>query len=224
MGIIFTSAFLLPISLIIIFRLFNFRSYLALGIYYLLIFFDALIMQHFIDAGETFRKYYGVTHDLLRVPLLLLFFTYFSPHPLVTKRMLYTGLAFIAYEMLIISIIGYNKDALTLIIGPGLLIILFFSSWFFIRLIKVTINNKKAIGKAIILSSFLFVIGCYGIIYIMHFILRTPETTDVYIMYLISSSVSAVVLSVGLIIENKRIQKLKELLVTRQELRMIYKK
>ena len=88
----------------------------------------------------------------------------------------------------------------------------------------MTINNKKAIGKAIILSSFLFVIGCYGIIYIMHFILRTPETTDVYIMYLISSSVSAVVLSVGLIIENKRIQKLKELLVTRQELRMIYKK
>lgn len=224
MGIIFTSAFLIPIALIIFYRLFNFRSYLALGIYYLLIFFDALIMQHFIEAGDNFSKFYEVTHDLLRVPLLLIFFTYFSPHPLVTKRMLYTGLAFIAYEIMITSIIGYNKEALTLIIGPGLLVILFFSSWFFIRQIKVTINNKKAIGKAVILSSFLFAIGCYIIIYIMHFIIRTPDTTDVYIMYLISSAVSAVVLSAGLVIENKRIQKLKELLVTRQELRMIYKK
>jgi hypothetical protein len=138
--------------------------------------------------------------------------------------MKYLSLAFIIFEIIVTASIGYNKDALTIIIGPGLAIILFFSVLFFIRQIKIAITFWKGIGKALMISSFLFVFGCYSFIYVMHYIVRTPATSDVYIMYLISSMLSGILVFAGMIIESKRIRKLQELLVTRHELNLIYKK
>lgn len=223
-GFIFSTTILLPIVLIIALRLYRIKSFLALGIYYLLTFFDAMMMQKYILASEDFRRIYGVTINLLDVPLVLSFFMYFSPSLRLSKQMQYLGLAFIVFEIIVTILIGYNRDALTIIIGPGLAIILFFCAMFFIRQIKIAITFWKGIGKALMISSFLFVFGCYSFIYIMHYIIRTPDTIDVYIMYLISSALSVIMVFAGMMIESKRIRKLQELLVTRHELSLVYKK
>ena len=224
MGLFFSAAILLPIILIIVLRLYGLKCFLALSIYYLLGFFDTLMMQNIIVVSKDFHRVYSVTYNLLDVPLLLTFLSYFSLSSRLTNRIRYTILVFIVFEILVTLNIGYNRNALTIIIGPGLAIILFFCAWFFIRQIKIAITYGKAIGKALMTASFLFVYGCYSFIYVMHYIIRTPNSTDVYIMYLISSALSVIVVSAGIIIENKRIRKLKELLVTRQELHVIYKK
>src|SRR5437867_2311807 len=126
-GFIFSTTILLTIILIIALQFYRMKCFLALGIYYLLTFFDAMMMQKYILAGENFRRIYGVTINLLDVPLVLTFFMYFSPSFRLSKQMKYLTLAFIVFEIIVTASIGYNRDALTIIIGPGLAIILFFS-------------------------------------------------------------------------------------------------
>lgn len=222
MGFIFTATLLLPITFIIVFKLYRYQSFIALGIFYLLAFVDAMMLQKYIPVGTEFRRIFGIGTNLLDVPLLLTFFSYFSPTSQCTKRMKYIMSLFIAFEIIIIAMYGFNRNALTIIIAPGLAIILFFCACFFIRQIKIAIFYRKAIGKAMMTSSFLFVFGCYSLIYIMYYIVRTPQTTDVYIMYLISSAISVLVVSAGMVIDTRRLNKLEELQVTRRELSRVY--
>ena len=52
--------------------------------------------------------------------------------------------------------------------------------------------------------------------------MKTEYVTDVFVMYFIVTTLSALILSVGMIVENKRIKKLKELKLVRKELSMVY--
>lgn len=221
-GFILSAVVLLPLILIVVFRIYRLKSFLALGIYYLLALLNSMMMHEYIPAGEEIRKIAGVTYYLLEIPLILAFFIYFSPSLRVSRQMQILCLVFIVFEIIIAVIYGYNKKALAIILGPGLAILLFFCVWFFIRQVKIAATHKKAIGKVMIISALLFAFGCYAIIYLLFYIARNPQTTDAYLMYLISSAISVSVLSAGIIRENKRIQKLIELKVTRRELRMIY--
>ena len=223
MGFIFTITLIFPLIIIIALRLYRFRSFLALGIYYLLGFLDDLMLQNYIQVSAEFRRIYAVTNTLLDIPLLLTFLTYFSPASIISKRMRHIILGFILFEILMTVLFGYNRTGLTIVIAPELVIILFFSAWFFIRLIKVAIAQGKGIGKALMTASVLFAFGCYAIMYIMYYLLKTTQITDVFIIYLISSSLSVLVMSAGLLIENKRIRKLEELKITRRELSDIYR-
>lgn len=222
LGLILTVSILFPIFIILANRLYRFTPFIALGIYYTFSFFDIMLMQQYIPAGNDFRRIFGVTNNLFDVPLMLLFLSFFSPGTRLKRQIGYLIPVFIVFEIIILSLYGYNRNALTIILGPGLLIILFFCAWFFIRQIRIAIIQGKAIGKAIIISSLLFAYGCYSFIYVMHYVIRTPHTTDVFIMYLISSVISVVGVSAGMLIENKRIRKREELQVTRRELSKIY--
>lgn len=222
MGFIFTITLIFPIIIIISLRLYRFKSFLALGIYYLLGFCDDLMLQGYIQVSADFRRIYAVTNTLLDIPLLLTFLSYFSPASIISKRMKSLILVFIAFEILVTTIVGFDRNGLTIIIAPELAIILFFCGWFFIRHIKIAIAHGKAIGKAVMTASLLFAFGCYTLMYIMYYILKTQNTTDVFIIYLISSSLSVIAMSAGLLIENKRIKKLEELKITRKELKDIY--
>jgi hypothetical protein len=72
------------------------------------------------------------------------------------------------------------------------------------------------------LSSLLFAYGCYSLIYIMYYVIRTKDVSDVFVMYFIVTTLSALILSVGMVVESKRIKKLKELKLVRKELNMLY--
>jgi hypothetical protein len=222
LGFILTASLLLPIFIILAYRLYRFVPFIALGICFTLAFFDVVMMLQYIQTGSHFRRIFGITNNLLEVPLLLIFFSWFSPSSRLTRHMRYVILVFIAFEIIITASYGYNVKALTIILAPGLTIILFFCAWFFIRQIKIAIIQGKAIGKAIIISSLLFAFGCYTLIYVMHYIAKTPHTTDVYIMYLIASAISVTGVSAGILMEKKRIRKLEELQLTRRELSKVY--
>lgn len=63
------------------------------------------------------------------------------------------AVSFILFEAIVISVIGFNLDAITIIIGPGLLIVCGLCMFFFIRHTKQAIENRKATGKALIVTS-----------------------------------------------------------------------
>jgi hypothetical protein len=222
MGLISTITILLPIFIIAFLRLHRFKCFLALGIYYVLAFCSNLISEGYINVGADFKRIFSIAINMLDAPLMLIFLAYFSSSLILSKRIRLFVLFFIAFELLITFIYGYNKNSITIIMAPGLVMILGISAWFFLRQIKITILHQKATGKVLMISSMLFAYGCYALIYVMYYLVESNDVSDIFLMYFIAGTLSALILSAGMMIENKRIRKLEELKITRKELHSMY--
>ena len=222
MGLVSTVALSLPILTIIVTKLYGYRSFPALLIYYTIAVGDNFLTQGYIHADKAFIRNYGIINNLLETPLILIFLTYFSTSVQFARRMRILVAGFIVYEAIIVSILGFNRNAIIITIGSGLLLILSFCVIFFVRQTKITIMHHKAPGKALMAGSFLFSFGCFSIIYLMYYIFKTPKA-DTFLIYFLVTTFSSVLLCAGIIIERKRVQKLNELKITRKELSMVYK-
>lgn len=223
MGFVSSLALFLPIFFILAFRLAAYRSFPALLIYYISVFIYNLLTERYIPATTDVVHYWGLANNLLDVPLMLSFLTYYSTSLAFTRRMKITILTFVLFEAIVILIQGLNVDALTIILGPGLLVVFGFCLSFFIRQTKITIMHRKATGKSLIAASLLFAYGCYTIIYLMYYVFKTPYVADTFLVYFMVVTFSSLLMCAGIIIERKRVQKLNELKNTRKELSDVYK-
>lgn len=222
MGLISSIALFLPIFFILAFRLGGYRSFPALLFYYIIVFCHNLLSQGYIKANPDTIQYLSIINNLLDAPLMLFFLTYFSTSPAFTKKMKVGIFTIIGFEAIVVSLKGLTVDAITITLGPSLLVVVFFCAYFFIRQAKITIKYDKATGKAIVAASLLFAYGCYSIIYLMYYVFKTPYVADTFLVYFLVATLSSLLMCAGLIIERKRIQKLSELKQTRKELLDIY--
>ncbi len=232
MGLVSSFALFGPIILILIMGLARYRSFPVLLIYYSSVFIYNLITEHYIPVSFNIEKNWGYINNLADAPMLILFFSYFSPSKLFTQRLKLMAASFIVFEAIVLSVVGLNMDAITIIIGPGLLIVFGLCMFFFIRFTKQAIENRKATGKALIVTSLLFGYGCYFIIYLLYYVFRahinpTGEINqqymnDTFLVYFIAASLSSFLMCIGLVVEHTRIRKLKELKITRRELSSLY--
>ncbi|HYM94374.1 MAG TPA: hypothetical protein VET23_09570 [Chitinophagaceae bacterium] len=222
MGFVSTLTFLLPIIIIFALRLQRLKCFLALAIYYLLSFSSNLMAENYIHVSADFKRFFGIINNLMELPLIFTFMAYFSLSPLFAKRIRHAVLIFLLFEVIVTLILGFNKTSMIIIMAPGLSLILFFTIWFSLRQIKITITQGKSTGKALMISSLLFAYSCYALIYILFYLLKSQEISDIFVMYFFAGTLSTLVLSAGIMIENKRIKKLEELKITRKELSMIY--
>ena len=223
MGFVSSFALFLPIFFILTLRLGRYRSFPALLIYYISVFIYNLMTEGYITANNEVVHYWGLSNNLLDVPLMLFFLTYYSTSPAFTRRMKITILGFVLFEATVILILGLNVDALTIILGPGLLLVFSLCLSLFIRQTKIAIMHRKATGKALIVAALLFAYGCYTIIYLMYYVFKTPYIADTFLVYFLVVTFSSLLMCAGIIIERKRVQKLNELKTTRKELSDIYK-
>ncbi|HEV7779712.1 MAG TPA: hypothetical protein VGO58_00520 [Chitinophagaceae bacterium] len=223
MGLISSIALFLPIFFILVFRLGSYKTFPALLVYYIIVFSYNLLTEGYIKADGDTIHYWNIFNNLLDAPLMLLFLTYFSTSTIFTKRMHLVIALLVGFECIVVLLKGFTTEAITIILGPGLLTVVFFSTYFFIRQTKITIMHSKATGKAIIAASLLFAYGCYTIIYLMYYVFKTPYVADTFLVYFMVATFSSLLMSAGLIMERKRVQKLHELKLTRKELSDIYK-
>jgi hypothetical protein len=221
-GLISTSALLVPIIIILALRLAWYKSFPALLAYYIIVFSFDLVSLDFIKADKNFVYYYGVANNFLDAPLMLSFMTYFSKTASFRKKMKLLIPAFLLLEILTISIYGFNIQAAIVVMAPGLLLVLGLSLLFFIHQAKLTIAHQKAAGKAFMVAALLFAYGGYSFIYVVYYLLKTPYKTDTFLVYFLVNIFSTLLLSAGIIIERKRVRQLTELQTARQELRVIY--
>jgi small-conductance mechanosensitive channel len=223
MGLVSLIALFLPIFFLLVLRLGAYKSFPALFIYYSLVFAYNLLSKHYFNLDSTVISTWNLCNNLLDAPLMMIFLTYFSTSQEFTKRMKLTVVLFMAYELIVIAVAGFNTQAITIILGPGIILIFAFCLHFFIRQTKITIMHRKATGKAIIAASLLFAYGCYGIIYLMYYVYKTPYVADTFLVYYLVVTFSSMLISAGIFIEKKRVRKLNELIQTRKELSMVYK-
>ncbi|MBI5858884.1 MAG: hypothetical protein HZB42_14730 [Sphingobacteriales bacterium] len=223
MGLISSIALFLPVFFILILRLGGYRTFPALLIYYLIVLTYNLFSLQYINPGKDIQHYWGIANNLLDTPLMLIFLTYFSTSQLLSRRMKAIIIGFLVFEIAVISWKGITVDAITIIMGPGLAVVVGFCLYFFVRQSKITIMHGKATGKAIISASLVFAYGCYSIIYIMYYIFKTQHVADTFLIYFLVTTFSSLLITAGIIIERKRVQKLNEVKIARKELAAIYK-
>lgn len=222
MGIISSAALLCPVLIILILRLGSYRTFPALLIYYTSVFIYNLFTEGYIPADTNIIRYWGLANNFLDAPLMLTFLLYFSTSPLFTKRIRILIAGFILFEVAVAATVGFNTDAVTIILGPDIAVMIVLFLYFFIRHTKIAVTNRKAFGKAIISAALLFAYGCYGIIYVMYYIFKTPFVEDTFLIYFLVTTISSILITTGIFIEEKRIRKLNELKLTRRELTDVY--
>jgi len=222
MGLISTIALFLPIIIILSFRLAWYKSFPALLAYYVLVSCHSLLALDFITVNKSFLNYYGITNNFLDAPLMLSFMTYFSKTAQFRKRMELLIPVFILFEIIAIAMFGYTVRAATMVMAPGLLLVLAYSLVFFIHQAKITIIHQKAAGKALMVASLLFAYGGYSFVYVVYYLIKTPYTADTFLVYYLITIFSSGLISAGIILERKRVRQLAELQTTRKELKVIY--
>ncbi len=221
-GIISITSFLLPVVVIIYNRLYKKRSLTALLIIYTL---DALYnMMHLkmIPSTLGFRQNFAILDNYLDIPLLMVALLFFCPNKQNQKKVYLLTAAFVSYELIITCFFGFSSKSVVYILGPGIPIIWIYSLFLFTRQIKFTISHGKNSGRTLMLASILFRYSCFGLIYYFFYIQKTNFKEDTYLIYFISFTVSCLIMSLGLILANKRLKKLNDLKVTRRELQIFF--
>jgi hypothetical protein len=223
LGIISSIVLFIPFILILILRLFTHRSFLALSVYYLAAGVYNLITQNVVDAPLWFSRPIGIINNLLDAPLMLLFLIFFSTSSQMTRRITTTIFIFLAFEAVIMVIFGFSIRTVKIILGPDIAIILVLSFLFFLRNVRLAITNQKSLGKAIMVSSVFLAYSIFSLVYIFYYLLKNKQyKQDAQLVYYLVTLLSAVLMSIGIFIENKRIKKLSELKYTRKELATLY--
>jgi len=222
MGIISSAALLCPVIVILALRLGTYRTFPPLLFYYATVLIYNLMTEGYIMAGHSITNYWGLINNLLDTPLMLAFLIYFSTSARFTLRIKVLIAVFALFELIVLAVMGLTTAAITIILGPGVTIVFGLCIYFFIRQTKVAIMHRKATGRALITASLLFAYGCYGLIYLMYYVFKTPYVEDTFLVYFWVTTLSSLLLSTGIVIEAKRIRKLNELKKTRRELSAVY--
>ena len=223
LGIISSITLFVPVVLILILKLFSNRSFLALAICYFVVGVQNLLRQSVFGVPKVIYQSMSLVDNILEVPLMLLFLTFFSTSVLMTRRIKTCIYVFIGFEAIILAIFGFNVKAIRIILGPDIALIVAISFSFFMRYVRLSVSNSKSIGKAVMASSVFISYAIFSIVYIFYYLAKNEQYQgDAELVYYLVSILSAILMTIGILIENKRFKKLGELRHTRKELATIY--
>lgn len=221
MGIFSAFAFFIPALLILLLRLTVNKSLFALLIYFLITALYNIIGVGIIKVDVPVEKTFFVISNYLDAPLMLLSFLFFCTDKAKRKKIYLCLGIFALYELIITLIYGFGPSTVVYIMGPGIVLILFFAVYFFVHYVKLTIEKNKGFGKTFMSTSIVFAYGCYAMIYFFYYFQPSPMD-DVFLIYYIASLVASILMSIGLISYHKRHKQFKDVELTRKELRMFF--
>jgi hypothetical protein len=183
LGII--SIFLLTITAILLIT--NKReggySFLALAFYLSQIIFLNLVSTGILRISPGTASLIGIWNNVLDAPLILFFLLYLAKTNRIRRTLLLSIAVFLAYALILYLSMGMNRSMLTMVIGPGLVLVSIFSLYFFVRFIQSATVNKKDIGQAFMSGGLVFTYFCFLLIYVLYYILRSPHVKDIYMIY-----------------------------------------
>ena len=223
LGIISSIALFVPVALVIILKLFSNRSFLALTICYFMVGAQNLMRQSVFGVPKWIYQSMSLVDNILDAPLMLLFLTFFSASALMTRRIKTCIYIFLAFEAIILLVFGFNVRAIRIILGPDIALVVALSFSFFMRYTRLSVSNPKSIGKAVMASSVFISYAIFSIVFIFYYLMKNQQYQgDAELVYYLVSILSAILMAIGILIENKRFKKLDELRHTRKELATIY--
>jgi hypothetical protein len=217
-GMAAALALAITVLLIVAGRLFKNTSFLALLFYYLLTGLYSLTALHVIKLPALLQRQAAAAFNYLDTPLMLVVFLFFCNEAWKRNLVLVTLAVFLLFEVVVGFCFGLDAKSSVYLLGPGTLLVLSFSIFFFVHYGKRSIVQGKSMGETLMLSSIAFLYGCFVLIYYLYYLLRTPAVADVFLLYYAALFFSAILMSTGLIWIIKRSRELKALQLTRKEL------
>src|SRR5215213_5571358 len=214
-GIACLLSFLVPVIVIIYNRYYTHRSLAALLVYYIISSLNIMMLEGLLPLSQSVRSNFSFLNSYLVVPLMLTTLLFFCPNKAKQRVINILIISFIAYEIVITVIHGFNSLAVGYILGPGLMLIMGYAFYLFVRQVKFTIMHGKNQGRTVMLASILFAYACYVLIYYFYFIQKTPDIQDTLLLYFISSFIASILMGLGLHMMRRRMKELQSLKVTR---------
>lgn len=222
MGIFATIALLLPVTLILAYRLTFYRIFPALLGYLILLLVCNFLLLNYIPLGSSTDIIQLTLQNVLVAPLIILFLTYFSRTSILRRRMLWTLYAVLAYEVVVLIMFGASKKSAGILPAPGLSVAIGFSLVFFVHQVKLTITYQKALGKALMVSALLFASIGFSYVYGVRCFTLTGYQHDADLIQFFIIIITSITLGAGIFFEQKRVKQLEELRITREELKELY--
>jgi hypothetical protein len=205
LGIISSIALFIPVALVIILKLFSNRSFLALAIFYFIVGAQNLMRQSVFGIPKWIYQSMSLVDNILEIPLMLLFLTFFSASALMTRRIKTCIYVFLGFEAIILVIFGFNVKAIRIILGPDIALIVAISFSFFLRYVRLSVSNPKSMGKAVMASAVFISYVIFSIVYIFYYLVKNQQYRgDAELIYYLVSILSAILMAIGIVIENKR--------------------
>ena len=179
------------------------RTYRILGIYWLL---TALINIIDLDLFSSFSRIAEIKErlncydDLLDTPLALLLFASAASGRRRKQILLVCGL-FIAGELTLVGLKGYNTTISAIIVGTGMLLAIFYSIAGLVQYMRDMEHTPFENSMVYVYSALIFAYGSYLILYIFSLIRAyngSGSNKDSNLVYFISMLLSAGVTSIGL--------------------------
>jgi len=204
LGTISTTALLLPVFLILSKKLYDNNAFFALLLYYIFSFAHNLVRDQVIPASPEFREKIGLVNIYLDVPLILYFLKSFVEDARLKRIVSVSVVGFILYEAVILLAMGINFRSTAWITGPELLIVLGFCIPVFLRQVRLSISQRSETAKAFLVSSIAFGYCILSFLYVLYYCLKTQYKDDTYILLYVSSFVSTVLMSIGLLLLKER--------------------
>lgn len=221
-GIVCIVSLSAPAAVIIYHQFYKNRSLAALLIYLSFTLTYLLMSLNLIAVSKNIRINFGILDNYLDVPLMLWALVYFCPGRQKQNTLRLVSYVFIGYEVLITLILGFKTASIVYIMGPGLVIIISYSFYFFSKQVKFTTMYNKNYGRMLVLAAVFFLYSCYALVYYFFYIRRTSQVKDTELIYFMATIISSVVMAIGLHLMNRRIKELRSLKITRKELAMFF--
>jgi hypothetical protein len=219
-----TTALFVPAILVVYGRLFKNGSLLALFFYYLLAgLYNAMTLKA-IPVSLPFLQNAAVVFNYLDTLLMLVVLLFFCNVHWKRRMVIGSFILFAAFEAVIAVLYGLDEKSSTYILGPGTLLILGLSIFFFAQYGKLTVVKGKVRGKTLMLVSLLFSYGCFLVLYYLHYLVQTPAVADVFFIYYMVTFIATVLMSLGLLWVIKRTREINERQTTRKELALFFSK
>ena len=220
-GITSIICFSLPILAILYFRLYRHASLIALMVYYALTILRC-IGSNSVPPSPVFTNTWDVLYSYVETPLMLLSLLFFCPAKQRQQKIRVVMGLFAVYELVVASLFGFTPQACLYIMAPGLLVIVLYSLYLFLRQVRFTLTHRKNGGRVLMLGALLFSYGCYLFLFYAYFVQAKPDVSGIYALHFVSASMASVMMAGGLYLMRHRIKELQELKVTRRELQLIF--
>ncbi len=217
------AALIAPVIFILATRLSIYKTFPILIVFYTPIILYSLIAEGIISVSPEMKNAIGVSLNIMEIPLMLLFITYFSPSQKFTKRLLWVVGIYILFEVGIIISKGITVKAINIILLPGLLITFMMTAFLFSKFLKTAVVHGRRVGKAILTASIMFNTGVYIILYLIIYGLNATDPISLFILYYLGAIITSITLCAGIVHERRHIVKLQEALKVRKELAEVYK-
>ena len=223
MNIVASIALLAPIVTIIATRLSLHKTFPLLLFYYIITFVYSVMTGDFIAVNDKVKYYFGITNNILDGPLMLGFLIFMS-FSLKQKKILKTlWVGVVIFTIVTIVFTGYNINTIRIVLGPSILFSFIFCIIFFAYYTNIILHKTSAgVGKVLISASLTFAYGTYAVIYFLYYVLQSKNIEDAFLIYFLVSIFSAVLLSVGIFYEAKRMKRIKEIIQARREIALLY--